>query len=158
MPYPTNGVNYSSPGYNPYIPNYTYPAPVTYPFAPANIPAQQPTVSQQTYAPQVAPVRGRVVKSETDISPSDVPMDSYSSYFPLEDASCIYVKYWDKDGKIQTTKFVPVNDASDVVSTASFEDEMRERFDTIERLVKQRNAYKPKYHKPQPKQDGDANA
>ena len=49
---------------------------------------------------------------------------------------------------IQTTKFVPVpNDTSDFVPTASFEDEMRERMDTLENLLRQRNTYKPKYQK-----------
>ena len=151
MPYQptTTGVNYPSPGYNPY---YPYPIQPTYPFTPTYTPVRQPNVSPTTYdAPQVgtsAPVRGRIVKADTDISPSDVPMDGFSSYFPAEDGSCIYVKHWDKDGKIQTTKFVPVpNDTSDFVPTASFEDEMRERMDTLENLLRQRNNYKPKYQK-----------
>ena len=146
---PPTGVNYPSPGYNPY-----YPCPIqpTYPFTPTYTPVRQPNVSPTTYdATQVgtsAPVRGRIVKVDTDISPSDVPMDGFSSYFPAEDGSCIYVKHWDKDGKIQTTKFVPVpNDTSDFVPTASFEDEMRERMDTLENLLRQRNNYKPKYQK-----------
>lgn len=128
MSYPLNGVNYPSPGYTPY---YPYPAQPTYPFTPTYTPVRQPNVSPTTYdsTPQVgtsAPVRGRMVKVDTDISPSDVPMDGFSSYFPAEDGSCIYVKHWDKDGKIQTTKFVPVpNDTSEFVPTASFEDEMR---------------------------------
>ena len=151
MPYQpaATGVNYPSPGYNPY---YSYPIQPTYPFAPTYTPVRQPNVTPTTYdATQVgtsAPVRGRIVKVDTDISPSDVPMDGFSSYFPAEDGSCIYVKHWDKDGKIQTTKFVPVpNDTSDFVPTASFEDEMRERMDTLENLLRQRNTYKPKYQK-----------
>lgn len=153
MSYPLNGVNYPSPGYTPY---YPYPAQPTYPFTPTYTPVRQPNVSPTTYdsTPQVgtsAPVRGRMVKVDTDISPSDVPMDGFSSYFPAEDGSCIYVKHWDKDGKIQTTKFVPVpNDTSEFVPTASFEDEMRNRMDTLERLLRQRNNPKPKY----PKQNG----
>lgn len=150
MSYPLNGVNYPSQGYPPY---YPYPAQPTYPFTPTYTPVRQPNVSPTTYdsTPQVgtsAPVRGRMVKVDTDISPSDVPMDGFSSYFPAEDGSCIYVKYWDKDGKIQTTKFVPVpSDTSEFVPTASFEDEMRNRMDTLERLLRQRNTYKPKYQK-----------
>ena len=150
MSYPqTTGANCPYPGYNPYNP---YPIQPTYPFTPTYTPVRQPNVSPTTYdAPQVgtsAPVRGRIVKVDTDISPSDVPMDGFSSYFPAEDGSCIYVKHWDKDGKIQTTKFVPAsNDTSDFVPTASFEDEMRERMDTLENLLRQRNNYKPKYQK-----------
>lgn len=150
MSYPqTTGANCPYPGYNPYNP---YPIQPTYPFTPTYTPVRQPNVSPTTYdVTQVgtsAPVRGRIVKVDTDISPSDVPMDGFSSYFPAEDGSCIYVKHWDKDGKIQTTKFVPVpNDTSDFVPTASFEDEMRERMDTLENLLRQRNNYKPKYQK-----------
>ena len=150
MSYPqTTGANCPYPGYNPYNP---YPIQPTYPFTPAYTPVRQPNVSPTTYdTTQVgtsAPVRGRIVKVDTDISPSDVPMDGFSSYFPAEDGSCIYVKHWDKDGKIQTTKFVPVpTDTSDFVPTASFEDEMRERMDTLENLLRQRNNYKPKYQK-----------
>lgn len=150
MSYPqTTGANCPYPGYNPYNP---YPIQPTYPFTPTYTPVRQPNVTPTTYdATQVgtsAPVRGRIVKVDTDISPSDVPMDGFSSYFPAEDGSCIYVKHWDKDGKIQTTKFVPVpNDTSDFVPTASFEDEMRERMDTLENLLRQRNTYKPKYQK-----------
>lgn len=164
MPYQTNGVNYPSPGFTPYNPSYIYPYQPTYPFTPSYTPVQQPNVSPTTYGTSTqagtsAPVRGRTVKADTDISPSDVPMDGFSSYFPAEDGSCIYVKHWDKDGKIQTTKFVPVpGDASDFAPTASFEDEMRERLDNIERLVKQRNTYKPKYHKqnqPQVQKEGE---
>ena len=150
MSYPqTTGANCPYPGYNPYNP---YPIQPTYPFTPTYTPVRQPNVSPTTYdVTQVgtsAPVRGRIVKVDTDISPSDVPMDGFSSYFPAEDGSCIYVKHWDKDGKIQTTKFVPVpTDTSDFVPTASFEDEMRERMDTLENLLRQRNTYKPKYQK-----------
>lgn len=150
MSYPqTTGANCPYPGYNPYNP---YPIQPTYPFTPTYTPVRQPNVTPTTYdATQVgtsAPVRGRIVKVDTDISPSDVPMDGFSSYFPAEDGSCIYVKHWDKDGKIQTTKFVPVpTDTSDFVPTASFEDEMRERMDTLENLLRQRNTYKPKYQK-----------
>lgn len=154
MPYQTNGVNYNTPGYTPpyYNPATAPTYPYTYPFTPSYTPVQQPNVTPTTYGTSTpgtsAPVRGRTVKADTDISPSDVPMDGFSSYFPAEDGSCIYVKHWDKDGKIQTTKFVPVPaDTSDFVPTASFEDEMRERMGKIEKLLTKRNNYKPKYHK-----------
>ena len=164
MPFQTNGVNYPTQGFTPYTyqPTYTYPS--TYPFTPSYAPVTQPNVSPATYgiASQggtSAPVRGRMVKTDSDILPSDVPMDGFSSYFPAEDGSCIFVKHWDKDGKIQTTKFIPAaSETSDFTATASFEDEMRERLDNIERLVKQRNTYKPKYHKQSnssPQKDGE---
>ena len=47
----TNGVNYPSPGYNPY---YPYPIQPTYPFTPTYTPVRQPNVTPTTYdAPQV---------------------------------------------------------------------------------------------------------
>ena len=151
MPFQTNGANIQPPGYNPYIPSITYP--VQYPNIPSYTPVQQPNVQPTPYGGATtgtsAPVRGRLVKDDSDISPSDVPMDGFSSYFPAEDGSCIYVKHWDKDGKIQTTKFIPVTtDTSDFIPTASFEDEMRRRMDRIEKLLSSRKNYnKQKYQR-----------
>lgn len=153
MPFQTTGVNYNvpptAPTYPTYFPNYTQP---NYPYSPTTYPpVQQPNVAPTTYGTNtpgtLAPVRGRMVKSDTDISPSDVPMDGFASYFPAEDGSCIYVKHWDSNGKIQTMKFVPAPaEGSDFVPTASFEDEMRRRMDRIEKLLSQRKNYnKQKY-------------
>lgn len=151
MPYQNNGVNYMTPIFTPYQPSYTYPVQPSYPYTPSYTPVQQPNATPTPYggtnAGSSGPVRGRMVKADTDISPSDVPMDGYPSYFPAEDGSCIYVKMWDNNGKIQTKKYIPApDDASEFVPTASFEDEIRSRFDSIENLIK-RNSYKPKYHK-----------
>lgn len=154
MPYQTNGVNYPNPGWN----QYQYQPAPTYPFTPYYTPVQQPNAQPMNYNAHVAnpaPVRGRVVKTDSEITPSDIPMDGYASLFPAEDYSCIYVKRWDKDGKIQTTKFIPVQtDAPDSNSTASFEDEMRSELADIKRMIAQRNNYKPKYHKSGNSQDG----
>lgn len=161
MPFQTTGVNYNMPpttptypAYPTYFPNYTQP---TYPYSPTTCPPAQQLNQQLNVAPTtygtnmsatLAPVRGRMVKSDTDISPSDVPMDGFASYFPAEDGSCIYVKHWDSNGKIQTMKFVPAPaEGSDFVPTASFEDEMRDWMSRIDKTLSQRNNYKPRYHK-----------
>lgn len=159
MPYQPNGVNYPNTGWN----QYPYQTTPGYPFTPYYTPVQQPNAQPASYSGMQtgnpAPVRGRVVKTDAEITPSDVPMDGYASLFPTQDYSCIYVKQWDKDGKIQTTKFVPAQtDASDFTPTASFEDEMRSELADIKRMLSQRNNYKPKYHKPNNSQDGGNNA
>lgn len=163
MPYQTNGINYQDPGFSPYGAPYNYPNQLGYPFMQSYPQVQQPMSQPQTYSNQPSnpvPVRGRVIKTETDISPRDVPMDGFASYFPADDGSCIYVKFWDKDGKIQTQKFVPeVSGTSDPASSTSFEDEMRQGMADIKKLLSRQN-YKPKYRKPannQTSHDGSKN-
>lgn len=167
MPYQTNGVNYPSPGFSP------YQAPFISPYNPQiSIPysaygqVQPPSVQPTNYQTQVSnassPVRGRFIKSETEITPSDVPMDGYASYFPSEDGSCIYVKFWDKDGKIQTRTFVPnVTDNPDTPNAPSFEDEMRQGMADIKKLLSQRPAsgyskYRKSSDNTQERTDNDA--
>lgn len=163
MPYQTNGVNYQDPGFTPYGSPYTYQSQPSYPFAPSYPQVQSPMSQPPTYSNQTSnpfPVRGRAIKSETDISPRDVPMDGYASYFPADDGSCIYVKFWDKDGKIQTQKFVPeANGTADSTEGTSFEDEMRQGMADIKKLLSRQN-YKSRYHKPnngQTSHDGSKN-
>lgn len=62
------------------------------------------TTSAQTINPLL---RGRVISSESDVTPSDVPMDGSASYFPARDGSCIFSKSWNADGTISTRRFVP---------------------------------------------------
>ena len=149
----TTGVNYYTPGWN----NGTYipPSPMI-PGNPAYTAPQftpQPTFSQpqQTYAQpnQFRPVNGRVVSSENDITPNDVPMDNTVSLFPTDDYSCIFAKQWTSDGKIKTTKFVPVDDGDDYVPTTNFEEDVRQELSgikaDIQKLLTRPNTYHKKY-------------
>lgn len=151
MAYQSNGIEYATPGFTPYQTPYTQPTIPSYnPYMPSYTPVQQPNAMPTTYGrPNTgnsAPVRGRMVKSDTDISPSDVPMDGFSSYFPAEDGSCIYVKMWDNNGKIQTRKYIPApDDISEFAAAPTFENEMRERFDNLENLIRSQFR-KPKYY------------
>jgi len=65
---------------------------------------QQPQQIQQQ--PVQQGIQGRCVNSESDIAPSEVPMDGTLSWFPLADGSAVYAKKWNADGTISTSKFV----------------------------------------------------
>lgn len=167
MPYQSNGMNYPSPGWNPYYNPYqpSYPAPQYNP-----VPQIQPQMPQQPQypsqaQPQFVPVQihGHTIKDETsEIAPNDVPMDGTVSLFPTEDYSCIFAKHWNKDGKITTTKFVPVPIDEDYTPTPGFEDEMRARMDELKDLIQNRGGKQYRqnnYHaKNNQKQDGGQNA
>ena len=170
MPYQTNGMNYQAPGFNPYYAPYAFPAIPTY--MPNAVPNTTPQVQpQQGYSmpnPFVSkPIHGHTIKDEnTEIAPNDVPMDGTVSLFPTENYSCIFAKHWNKDGKITTTKFVPVPSDEDYVPTPGFEDEMRSRMDELKTLIQQnghsytqqnRN-YNKKSNYNRNKQNGDSDA
>lgn len=52
-------------------------------------------------------VNGRMVNSDSEITPQEIPMDGSVSLFPAADYSCIYAKSWTANGTIQTVKFIP---------------------------------------------------
>lgn len=52
-------------------------------------------------------ISGRVVNKVEDIAPNEVPMDGSSGLFPLSDLSAVFIKAWNSDGTIRTTKYVP---------------------------------------------------
>ena len=123
---------------------------------------QQPPQFQQPQMQQTQPfvpiqIHGHTIKDEnTEIAPNDVPMDGTVSLFPTEDYSCIFAKHWNKDGKITTTKFVPVSADEDYTPSPGFEDEMRARMDELKDLLQKGNRYngKPRYQNNQKKDDG----
>lgn len=72
---------------------------------------QQPDYYQQpNYPPRNLYLpKGRVVYSENDIQPAEVPMDGSSAIFPLADWSRIFVKAWNQTGTISTTVYIPLS-------------------------------------------------
>ena len=133
----TNGTNFNNSGFNPYTPTF-YP---TYTY-----PQFQPT---QTYtSPSNHPVNrsifGRIVTSENDITPNEVPMDGTVSLFPLVDYSKIFAKQWNPDGTIKTTVFVMEVPQEGSSQTPTFEEEVFRRLDSIEKKLNGRGR---KYHK-----------
>lgn len=96
-----------------------YP-PMLYPnmgFFPNSVPmfgqVQQPTVPSNTMPvqqtqqqPQFAFVQGRVVESETDIKPNEIPMDGSVTFFPKSDYSVVFGKTWTENGTIRSMRYL----------------------------------------------------
>ena len=133
----TNGTNYNTPGFNPYTPNFypTYTYPQFQPMQTYNSPSNHP-VNRSIF--------GRIVTSENDITPNEVPMDGTVSLFPLADYSKIFAKQWNPDGTIKTTVFVMEVPQEESSRTPTFEEEVFRRFDSIEKKLNSRGG---KYHK-----------
>lgn len=111
---PGYGTNGYFGAYVPGIPGTTYPGyPAPYqgnqmgytPFQPMT--AQQQNIQQIQPQPQIVQISGRMVNSADDILPNEVQMDGRNYYFPSFDGSCIYVKTWNKNGKLDMVKYVP---------------------------------------------------
>ena len=87
-------------------------------------------------APSTLP--GRQISSIDEIMPNDVPMDGSVSFFPVRDGSCVYAKFWNRQGTIDTIKFVPAV-ATSVEETANnqpdFAQEIIRRLDKIEKSL-----------------------
>lgn len=134
--YGTNGFNgfYGPYGQPMTIPSY--PAPYQgnqmgyTPFQPMT--AQQQNIQQTQPQPQIVQISGRMVNSADDILPNEVQMDGRNYYFPSFDGSCIYVKTWNKNGKLDMVKYVP-----DTVEQAPKESQLELMLNSIiERLSK----------------------
>ena len=108
--YGTNGFNgfYGPYGQPMNIPSYPAPYqgnPNGYaPFQ--SMTAQQQNTQQIQPQPQIVQISGRMVNSADDILPNEVQMDGRNYYFPSFDGSCIYVKTWNKNGKLDMVKYV----------------------------------------------------
>ena len=71
-------------------------------------PQQQPQQlfpRQQAYQQQPGLI-GRIVQTQNDIMPGDIPMNGVPCYFPIQDGSAIYMKAWNADGTIATRAYV----------------------------------------------------
>lgn len=150
MPMQTTGPTYNT-GFNPYAQMYpTYPQ--FQPMQTYNQPNQ--SVNRTVF--------GRVINSENDITPNEVPMDGSISLFPLADYSKIFAKQWSQDGTIKTTVFSMDPSTDNANQQISFENEVRERLSNLEtnlgKLISRQKYHKP-YHKNGSSQnkDGDEN-
>ena len=113
---------------------------------------QQPAFSPQMYganaqaswgqngprysSPSTLP--GRQISSIDEIMPNDVPMDGSVSFFPVRDGSCVYAKFWNRQGTIDTIKFVPAVaiSAENIENTQpDFAQEIIRRLDKIEKSL-----------------------
>lgn len=95
---------------------------------------QQP--NNRMNMPQRSAISGRIVNSDNEIMPQEIPMDGSVSLFPTADYSCVYAKCWTTNGNIQTVKFVP---AVEVISEAPVQEDpyapVMKRLNDIEGMI-----------------------
>lgn len=134
-PYFNQGAPNQIPYQNQQMANYgvNYPQPTNY--------------FQNGNTNQAQTLFGRVVNSEANIVPSEVPMDGRISVFPTSDYSRIYVKAWQGDGTIKTVVYTPVIENAEEATSTNSQDEIISRLDKIEKMLSKKPYHKP-YNKP----------
>ena len=106
-----------------------------------------PNFNQQVpIQPRPDYLAGRVVSSEKDIRPNEVPMDGSTAIFPQADRSCIHVKWWGNNGLIEGVTYVLQQSENQQTAQSPF-DEILTRLDKIEKSLA-RNNQKSFYNKP----------
>lgn len=88
-----------------------------------------PYASQPQAVPRQTYLKGRVVNSDADIRPNEVPMDGTASFFPRADGQVVYVKWWGNNGLIEGRTFVPSQDTT--VDDASSNNDANKKLDDI---------------------------
>lgn len=87
------------------------------------------------YAPQpqprVMPVFGRWVDSFDEIKPQEVQMDGNLYLFPQSDRQCIYARFWDNNGNLQTYRFFPEKIEPPQQSIQSHPSELSDQMDKV---------------------------
>lgn len=109
----------NNPNYNPYQmqPNGFQVPQQQYYYYPTSTPYVIPQQQQVQFPSQSQPnrqanIRGRIINSEAEILPQEIPMDGTVSLFPMADFSCIFAKKWLSNGTIETQKYVLAIDVS----------------------------------------------
>ena len=105
---------------------------------------QQPIYGQQTYGLGMnnagfqnnsrMSISGRVVNDESEITPSEVPMDGTVAVFPKNDGSEIIMKTWNPNGTITSVKFIPVVNAESNKDVSGYS-EILDRLKLIENQI-----------------------
>lgn len=68
----------------------------------------QPNLSNAMANQQpIIPIRGRIVTSEQDIVPAEIPMDGSICLFMTEDCKSIIAKQWNSNGVLQSLIYSP---------------------------------------------------
>lgn len=120
------GMNYQGQPYPTYYPQ-TY-------MGYSNVQQNQPQQMQQV---QVPAMFGRMITKPEDITPADVPTTGIPAYFPVQDGSAIYMKQWNSNGKIDTTRYVQevVEEKPKEEPTAPILTEILDRISKIEKTL-----------------------
>lgn len=77
------------------------------------VPIQNSMSNQRPFIPPPRPLfdtaqrlPGRFVSCEDDISLQEIPMDGSISYFPTQDLSKIFIRQWNKQGKLEGLTYI----------------------------------------------------
>ena len=112
-------------------------------------PVQQTSQPYTSYQPSVniAPntLVGKMVNSEADVAPNEVPMDGSAGIYPARDFSAIYIKTWNKNGTISTIKFIPEM-AETVSQEPNTNSVILERLDKLTSMVSKIKQYRNYNH------------
>lgn len=149
--YPSmNSGSYATPTYS----GYGQYQPQTQPAQPVQSPQPQNVVTapmpRQT-------INGRFISNISEVTPNEVPMDGTASIFPVNDGSCVYVRFWNTEGNIQTLKFVPEKPTESVQTTSDL-DILMNKLNAIEaKLSNKKPYYKNNQRNNKPKKEDDSN-
>lgn len=126
------------------------------------IPPQQPQPQpqQQAIVPTSIPrstINGRFISNISEVTPNEVPMDGTASIFPVNDGSCVYIRFWNTEGNIQTMKFVPEKGTESEQPTSDL-DILMNKLNAIEaKLSNKKPYYKNNQRNNKPKKEDDSN-
>lgn len=97
---------------------------------------QNGQMMQQNQPAQPAYIQGKIVNSEDDIKPIDVPMNGSWSFFPLNDGSAIIAKSWNSNGELGKSVYVKMQDTQTVQEKAGTSlDDIMARLDKIDETL-----------------------
>lgn len=103
---------------------------------------RQPNLSNAMANQQpIIPIRGRIVTSEQDIVPAEIPMDGSICLFMTEDCKSIIAKQWNSNGVLQSLIYSPSSNeqAQSECQNGDSTGELKAQLDRIENMLKRQN-------------------
>lgn len=87
----------------------------------------------------IIPIRGRIVTSEQDIMPAEIPMDGSICLFMTEDCKSVIAKQWNSNGVLQSIIYSPSSNeqAQSECQNGDSTEELKAQLDRIENMLKQ---------------------
>lgn len=86
----------------------------------------------------IIPIRGRIVTSEQDIVPAEIPMDGSICLFMTEDCKSVIAKQWNSNGVLQSIIYSPSSNeqAQSECQNGDSTEELKAQLDRIENMLK----------------------
>ena len=86
----------------------------------------------------IIPIRGRIVTSEQDIMPAEIPMDGSICLFMTEDCKSVIAKQWNSNGVLQSIIYSPSSNeqAQSECQNGDRTEELKAQLDRIENMLK----------------------